>query len=339
MKAVEVTLPKQLMVADLPTPEGPGAAEVLIKVKAAGVCGSDVAIYHGKNAFATYPRIIGHEFAGEVVALGSEVGHLEVGDKVAVDPVVACGSCYACNLGRHNVCKSVNVLGVHRDGGFREYIVVMANQAHKLPVELPWEQAAMVEPFSIAAQSISQGRLTASDTVMICGAGPIGLAILQAVKMVGAKVAIMDIVDSRLTRAKKMGADLVINTAKSDLVQEMLAFTQGNGASVIFEATGNVKVLEQCIRDIVAIAGRIVVLGISSEAAQIAPIEFMRREMEIIGTRLSRNKFPEVIEWFRSGSVNPAGLVSHIFEVNDAQKAFELIDNQSEDVCKVVLKF
>ena len=197
MKAVVVEKPGSIAVVERDIPEIT-ENQVLVKVKAAGICGSDVHIFHGKNAFATYPRVVGHEFVGEVVKVGSQTENIAVGDRVAVDPVVSCGHCYACRIGRHNVCSSLQVMGVHRDGGFQEYVAADYRQAYKLPDNLPWEIAATVEPYSIGAQVAHRGRLTGDDTVLICGAGPIGLIILQVAKMKGSRVAILDIVESRL---------------------------------------------------------------------------------------------------------------------------------------------
>ena len=339
MKAVTVSAPHVIAFADQPEPKDLSGGEVLIRVRAGGICGSDLHIFHGTNPFATYPRVIGHEFAGEVVATGADVTHLAVGDKVAVDPVVSCGSCYACSIGRPNVCRHLQVLGVHRDGGFQELIAVDGAKAHKLPSDIPWEHAALVEPFTIAAQSAAQGRLSGSDTVLICGAGPIGLVLLQVAKMHGARTVVMDILDSRLQRAAALGADHTINSRSQDLVAEMLRFTDGNGASLIFEATGNIKVMEQCIREIAAIAGRVVILGMGTDVLNIAPVDFMRRELEVIGTRLSLNKFPQVVEWFRDGKVNPAGIISHVFPASEIQAAIDLTGNPGQDVCKIVLTF
>lgn len=338
MQAIEVTKPGQISIVERPLPEYK-ENEVLIQVKAAGICGSDVHIYHGKNAFATYPRVVGHEFVGEVVKVGSGVENLHIGDRVAVDPVIACGHCYACRIGRHNVCKTLNVLGVHRDGGYREYVAVDSKNAHKLPEKLSWEIASLIEPYTIAAQVMERGRLVADDTVLICGAGPIGLMILQAVKMVGARVAIMDVLETRLNRAKEMGADLIINAKTGELTEEVLKFTNGEGASLIYEATGNVSVLETCITKIASPAGRVVVLGFSTDLIKIPQVAIMSRELEIIGTRLNRGKFPEVIEWFAKGLVQPEKVLSHTFSSSDAQKAFEFMDSNPEEVCKIVLKF
>jgi Threonine dehydrogenase and related Zn-dependent dehydrogenases len=339
MKAVEVAKQGKLAIVERPMPEIHRPKDVLINIRAVGICGSDVHIYHGTNPFATYPRIVGHEFAGEVVKVGTAVGHLQAGDKVTVDPVVACGHCYACKIGRRNVCQNINVLGVHRDGGFQEFIVVDADQAYKLPDNIPWEHAALVEPFTIAAQSTARGRLAAADTVLICGAGPMGVVILQAAKMAGAKVAILDKIDSRLEQARALGADLAINSSKASFIEEVNKFTANDGASLIFEATGSIKILEMCIEKFVANAGRIVVLGMSPEPAQIAPLDFMRREMEIIGTRLNCHKFPTVVDWFSKGLVKPEVLISHTFKIDAAQAAMDLIDNHPEEVRKIVLTF
>lgn len=336
MKAVEVAKPKVLSVVERPIPEIK-PDEVLVKVKAAGICGSDVHIYHGKNAFATYPRVVGHEFAGEITKVGAKIQNVQAGDRVAVDPVIACGHCYPCRVGRPNVCKSLNVLGVHRDGGYQEYVAVAGAQVHKLPPHISWEMAALVEPYTIAAQVIDRGRLTAGDAVLICGAGPIGLIILQAVKMAGARVAIMDMIETRLNRAQEMGADLVINARTSDLTKEMAAFTDNEGASLIFEATGNISVLETCIHRIASPAGRVVVLGFSTEPVKIPQVDIMSRELEIIGTRLNNNKFPQVIEWFAKGLVQPEKILTHTFPFTEAEQAFACMDTNPEEVGKIVL--
>ncbi|VBB09620.1 Hypothetical protein LUCI_4915 [Lucifera butyrica] len=339
MKAIEIFEPGKIGIKERPIPDLK-ENEVLVKVKAAGICGSDVHIYHGKNVFATYPRVAGHEFAGEIVKIGSQVTGLMAGDRVVVDPVISCGRCYPCRIGRHNVCRNLNVLGVHRDGGYQEYVAVAAANTYKLPGNISWEVAALVEPYTIAAQVIDRGRLTAEDTVLICGAGPIGLILLQAVKMAGAKVAIMDIIETRLDKAGKMGADLVIHAERRDLVQEIMTFTDQNGASLILEATGNANVLETCIHRIASAAGRVVVLGFSTEPpVKIPQVDIMSRELEIIGTRLNNHKFPQVTEWFVKGLVEPEQVISHTFKFHEVQTAFELIDTNPAEVCKIVLRF
>lgn len=189
-------------------------------------------------------------------------------------------------------------MGVHRDGGYQEYVAVNQNQLNQLPKDIPWEVAATVEPFSIGAQVAHRGRLNENDTVLICGAGPIGLIILEVAKMKGAKVAILDIVQSRLDIAKKLGADLVVNSKTSDINEAMKTFTDGEGFSLIYEATGNVDILQNCIQNLSSHAGRVVVLGFSTVEFPIRQVDIMSKELEIIGTRLNNHRFPEVINWF-----------------------------------------
>lgn len=338
MKAVVVEEPGKISIVEREIPEiTPN--QVLVKVKAAGICGSDVGIYHGKNAFATYPRVVGHEFVGEVVKVGSNVNEVAVGEHVAVDPVVSCGHCHSCQIGRHNVCKDLQVMGVHLDGGYQEYVAVTPNQLNPIEKSIPWEVAATVEPFSIGSQVAHQGRLTSDDTVLICGAGPIGLIILQVAKMKGAKVAIMDIVESRLEIAKNMGADFVINSKKVDVLDASEKFTNGDGYDLIYEATGNVNVLQMCIQKLAARAGRIVVLGFSAIEFPLRQLDIMSKELEIIGTRLNNYRFPEVISWFNDHKVDPKGIITHTFSFTDAAEAFKFNDEHPEKVLKIVLTF
>ena len=338
MKAIVIKKPGEICIEDRKMPVIT-ASQVLVRVKAAGICGSDVHIYHGKNAFATYPRIVGHEFVGEVVSTGALVTKFSEGNRVVVDPVISCGTCYSCKIGRHNVCKNLHVMGVHEDGGFQEYVAVEEKQLYILPDGISWEHAAMIEPYSIAAQVINRGKLAEDDHVLICGAGPIGLVILQAVKQSGAKAAVMDILDKRLDMAKNLGADCVINSKTMNVKEMIRIFTNNDGASLIFEATGNIHVLETCIHDLTAPAGRIVVLGFGQEPASIPQIDIMSKELDILGTRLNNHRFPQVLDWFKKGIVYPEKIISHVFKFEDAEKAFSLTQVNPEDVCKIVLKF
>jgi len=339
MKSIVIPKPGEISVLERPMPAEPDKDEVIVRVKAAGICGSDLHIYHGRSAFATYPRVIGHEIAGEIYKAGSMVKDFKPGDKVAVDPVISCGECYACRIGQHNVCSSVKVLGVHVDGGYSKYIKVNAGNVHRIPDYLSWEEAAVIEPFSIAAEAVDRGRLCAGDSVLICGAGPIGLVILQAVKRVGAKAMIIDIIDSRLERAKEMGADQVVNTGKTDLEKVVMDFTNSEGVNLIFEATGSISLFELCVSRLVSQAGRIVVLGFPEEPAKIAPIDIMKRELDIVGSRLNRNKFPEVIRWLEAKEIEPSAIISHVFPMERVKEAFRLYDEEPEKVCKIILTF
>lgn len=338
MKAIVIEKPGKVHIVEREMPKI-SSGQVLLKVRAAGICGSDVHIYHGKNAFATYPRVVGHEFVGEVIETGSDVKSVHVGDHVAVDPVISCGSCYACRHDRHNVCDSLKVRGVHQDGGYQEYVAVEEEYLYQLPKEMPWEIAATVEPYSIGAQVAHAGELAADDTVLICGAGPIGLIILQITKMKGARAAILDIVPERLAKAKKMGADCVINGKTEDVLEAVMKFTDGKGMNLIYEATGNIHILESCIRDYPSQAGRVVVLGFSTEEFKLRQVDIMKRELKIIGSRLNNHRFAEVIDWFRNEKLEPKQIISHTIPFEKIEEGFRLGEEHPNEVLKVVLTF
>ncbi|NMC32752.1 MAG: zinc-binding alcohol dehydrogenase family protein [Veillonellaceae bacterium] len=339
MKVIQANKPGELRIVDRPEPTAPAADEAIVRIKAAGICGSDVHILHGKNPFAIYPRILGHEAAGEVAAIGSAVTNVKVGDHVVIDNVFSCGKCYACRIGRPNVCSNVRVLGVHIDGVFSELIKLPADHLYPVPADLPWELAATMEPYAIAAEAIDRGQVGAGDTVLICGAGPIGLVILQACKSLGARVLIMDIVDARLKAAAAMGADAVVNTKNTDLEAAVKEFTEGEGINVAMEATGVISILELIVAKLMSPAGRVVVLGFPVEPAKLSPADIMKRELDIKGSRLNNRKFGEVVRWFAEKKVDPTGLVTHVLPYSDVEKGMELFANHPAEVCKVLIKF
>lgn len=181
MHSVVIEKPGQLVIQQRPLPQ-PAANEVRVKIKFAGICGSDVHIYHGHNPFARYPRVIGHEFFGVIDQVGCDVDPQRIGERVAVDPVVSCGHCYPCSIGRPNVCTELQVIGVHRDGGFSDYACAPARNAYRIPHSISDRHAAMVEPFTIGANITAHLQPTADDIALIYGAGPMGLTVIQTLK-------------------------------------------------------------------------------------------------------------------------------------------------------------
>jgi 2-desacetyl-2-hydroxyethyl bacteriochlorophyllide A dehydrogenase len=338
MKAARVISPRNLEICEVPMPEITNGEEVLIKVKAAGICGSDIHIYHGTSPVATYPRIIGHEVVGEIVQVGKNVEKFTAGDHVIVDPVIGCGECYPCSIGRPNVCSYLKVRGVHVDGGYQEYMVLPQSSIYKLSKELSWEEAVLIEPFTIAAQIVSRGEITNRDTVFIMGAGPVGLCALQAVKRIGAKCMISDLVDSRLELAKKMGADITINPSTQSVEDIIMGETNGLGVPVIIDAVCIPQTFEQAVK-LASSAGRIVLLGFTGTPSQIPQLEITKKELDVRGSRLHSNKFPQVIDWFNNREVNPKLLISHTFKFEEIEKAISQVENNPIETYKVVLKF
>lgn len=338
MKVVRVNKPGNLEICEVEIPEILKANEVLLKVKAAGICGSDMHIFQGTSPVATYPRIIGHEFAGEIVQVGSQVKDCGKGDHVVINPVISCGTCYPCSIGRNNVCTDLKVRGVHTDGGYAEYVAVAQESIYPISKKLDWEEAALIEPFTIAAQTTARGRVAKEDFVLVIGAGPIGLAILQVVKKIGAYCLIADLMIERLRLAAKLGADIVINPAEEDIAEVIFRKTKGLGATVVIEAVGIPQLLEQAVK-IAAPAGRIVVLGFNEKPSQINQLDITKKELDICGSRLHTNKFPQVIEWFNNNELDPKALISHTLPFFRIQEAFNLIENYSRQTCKVILTF
>ncbi|PWC32789.1 Zn-dependent oxidoreductase [Azospirillum sp. TSO35-2] len=339
---VALTVEKPHVLALRPE-NGPGvgsvkAGEVLVRVQRAGICGSDLHIYHGSNPFAVYPRVIGHEFSGTVEAVGDGVATLAVGDHVVVDPVVSCGHCYACRAGRTNVCANLEVFGVHRDGGFRNHVAVPAANAVKLRSDLPFSIAALAEPFSIAANVLSRTGIAADDTLLVYGAGTVGLTVVQVAKLHGARCIVADIDDSRLERAREFGADVVLNSARVSVPDAVRDENDGLGPTVVIDGAGVPALLEEACR-IASPAGRIGLLGFSPNPCPVIQQEIVKKELTLVGSRLNRRLLPQVVEWLESGRLQPAAMITQVFPAADAASAFALIEKDPSSTIKVQLDF
>jgi len=338
MKALCVQSPHHLVIEERPVPAIQAANEVLIKVKAAGICGSDVHIYHGTSPVATYPRVIGHEIAGEILAIGTQVTDFAVGDRVVMDPVIYCGNCYQCKTGRRNVCSKLKVRSVHVDGGYQEYIVLPQESIYLIPRQLSWEEAVMIEPFTIAEQVCWRAQITKEDIVFIMGAGPVGLSVLKRAKLSGATCYISDILDTRLALAQSYGADAVIHAKQTDPGEEIKRLTNGNGATVVIDAVCSVRSFEQALTYVCA-AGRVIPLGFTKEPSAISQLSITAREIDVRGSRLHNNQFPVVIEHFREGKIEVADMITHRYPFTEIHAALKLIEDPAVEKGKVVLLF
>ncbi|HED3855726.1 Zn-dependent oxidoreductase [Enterobacter soli] len=337
MKSVVIQKPNELVIEERPLP-APAAGEVRVKIKLAGICGSDSHIYRGHNPFAKYPRVIGHEFFGVIDAVGEGIDASRVGQRVSVDPVISCGHCYQCSVGKPNVCASLVVLGVHRDGGFSEYAVVPAKNAWVIPDAIPDKHAVMVEPFTIAANVTGQAKPTEQDVALIFGAGPMGLVTVQALKGVYKvkQVIVVDRINERLAMAERSGADWVFNNAERS-VQSVLE-EKGIKPTLIIDAACHPSILQEAI-NLAAPAARIVLMGFSSEPSQIVQQGITGKELSIFSSRLNAHKFPVVIEWLEKGLIVPEKLVTHTFDYHHVTDAIELFEKDQRQCCKVLLTF
>ncbi|TPL85040.1 Zn-dependent oxidoreductase [Mesorhizobium sp. B2-3-12] len=337
MPEILVRGPQALEVRLAAMPE-PGPGEVVVHVGRAGICGSDIHILHGSNPFAVYPRIIGHEFAGTVTALGDGVSSCAIGDHVVIDPVVSCGHCYPCRIGRSNVCANLEVMGVHRDGGFRDYVAVPAKNAVPVPADMPFGLAALAEPFSIAANVLDRTGCGPDDTVLIYGAGTVGVTVLQVAKLLGARCIVADIDEARLERALCFGADRVIHSASEPVSAAMRAENDGLGPTLVIDGAGIPALLDEaCL--VASPAGRIGLLGFSNAPSNLSQQEVVRKELTIVGSRLNRRLLPRVVEWLAEKRLDPQGMVTQVFAAQDARAAFDLIENEPQRTLKVQLHF
>jgi len=334
MNALCVQSPNNIVIEDRSMPAIKSPTEILLKVKAGGICGSDVHIYHGTSSVATYPRVIGHEIAGEIIEKGDGVTNFSIGDRVVMDPVISCGECYQCRIGRRNVCGKLKVRSAHVDGGYQEYIVLPQESIYLIPADLSWEEAIMIEPFTIAEQVCSRAEITKDDTVFIMGAGPVGLSILKMAKLYGATCIISDVVEYKL----EYGADAVINAKNTDVKEEILKRTGNNGTSVVIDAACTTKSLEQAL-SYVCSAGRVITLGFGKEPSAINQLSITAREIDVRGSRLHNNKFPVVIDYFKSKKLEVKDMITHRFHFTKIHEALKIIEDQDAEKGKVVLLF
>lgn len=337
MKSIVIKKPNELVIEEREVPQ-PTKGDVRVKVKLAGICGSDSHIYRGHNPFAKYPRVIGHEFFGVIDAVGEGVNSSRIGERVSVDPVISCGHCYPCSVGRPNVCASLTVLGVHRDGGFSQYVTVPSKNAYTIPNEISDESAVMIEPFTIAANATGHLKPTQNDVALIYGAGPMGLTSVQALKGVYnvKEVIVVDRIDERLKMALISGADKVINNTTLSLKEELKKLNIK--PTVIIDAACHPSILQDAIC-IASPAARILIMGFSSEPCQITQQGITSKELSIFSSRLNANKFPIVIDWLKKKLIDPQKLITHQFDYTEVIHAIETFEKDQKQCCKVLLTF
>lgn len=338
MLAVKVFGTHDMRIVDVPKPKIESPSDIIVKVKACGICGSDKAIYNGDNPFVKLPRVMGHEFVGEIDEVGDEVEDFSKGDHVVVEPISYDGKCYACRQHMPNACANLKVLGVHKDGGMQEYIKVPELQLHHINKEIPWTTAVLSEPYTIAGNATTRAKVGLSKTVVIEGAGTIGQLTLRVAKAKGARVLISDIADEKLDFAKQNGADVVVNSEKQDLVEEVKKWTNGEMANVVIDAVGASSTFQDSLK-LAGVAGRIVPLGFSNKPVTITQQPIMQKQLTICGSRHQTYQFEPIIHAIEEGILGDNGMVNQKFNIHDAQAAFDLMNNDPDKARKIVLLF
>ena len=342
MKALIYRKPYSFEYSDFPDPVA-GDDDVLIRVKACGICGSDVYGFTGKTGRRIPPLIMGHEAAGIVEGLGRNVSGFEKGDRVCFDSTVYCNKCEACRAGLFNRCDKRQVLGVSvpafkRHGAFAEYVAVPSWIVSKIPDELSFVHAALLEPASIGTHAANRAPISNKDTVVIIGAGTIGLFILQAARLRGAaKVIAVDINEFRLDLAKKLGADKLINPLKSNLSEAVLQETGGKGANVTLEAVGYAKTFADAV-SITRMGGHVVAVGNLEKKAEFDLQQLIAKEHTFTGSYASSGEFRDCIKLVSSGKIKVEPLISDVLPLEEGPDAFERLLKAEENLVKIVLE-
>ena len=337
MKQVQVLTKNEFVIKEVPKPQEIGVHSLLIRTHRVGICGSDLHIIHGLNPFASYPRVIGHEFGGTVVQVGRLVTGFCEGDRVCVNPAVSCGECKSCQTGRYNICLNLKVLGVHLDGGLSEYVEVESKNVLRFPKELDFSMVSAIEPYSIAANVLSRIGFTAGEPLLIFGGGVIGLFLLDYALALEAKVTVVDIVDHKLHFAQSMGAKNIINSQCEDVSARIEKITGGAGFPFIVDAAC-VPSLLPTILESAGFGGNIGLLGFLTETIPIAELNIVKKELTICGSRLNNQKFSNVLNLLQQERLHPQKLISHKFSIDEFSQAIALIESQAEGVRKVVIE-
>lgn len=339
MKGIQIVKPEQLRVIEMDVPVLNDTNNVLVKIKAAGICGSDVGIYHGTNAAATYPRVIGHEMVGEVVQTTATAKKVKVGDRVIIDQVTSCGHCWACRHDRPNVCRQLKVRGVHIDGGYREYMAVPDTDCYLLPDSLRYEDAVLIEPTTIALQACSRAQITPDDEVLILGVGALGTRMLSIARLSGAKIIVADVVEERLQEALQNGAAHAVNLTKENLDERLKEYTtDAYGPTLSIDCACTADSLGTLI-GVTGNAGRVITMGFSVSPTAVTQFGITSKELDIRGSRLQNRKFQQAIDLVKAGKIDLDHRTSHYYPFREAQKAFDFADTRDPSIKKIVFTF
>jgi 2-desacetyl-2-hydroxyethyl bacteriochlorophyllide A dehydrogenase len=335
MRAWLLEEPKSFKKIDMTQPEDKD--KMIIKVKAIGICGSEMSAYKGIFPMGNYPRTLGHEVAGEVIYSPENVTDIHEGDKVVLEPYRYCGHCYPCLQGKTNCCETLNVISVHQNGAHMEYFAHDKHLVHKVPNHVSWEEAALVEPLTISIHGVHRGRVKEGEYVVITGAGPIGLLAAQYVRHLKAIPIMVDPLEKRLDIAQKMGINFVINPLTENAVERISTITNKRMAEAVIEASGAPIAIRDAL-DYVAYTGRISLVGYPNDPVPVPTFLATKKEIDILGSRNSVKEFPLAIDLIANGHLNLKSLITHIIDFEEIPEYFKRIEENSNDYLKVIAK-
>jgi L-iditol 2-dehydrogenase len=344
MKALLLTAPSRLEYVDFPEPR-PADDEVLVRVQACGICGSDIHGWDGSTGRRHPPLIMGHEASGEVAATGPRVTGWRKGDRVTFDSTISCGTCRFCAAGQVNLCENRRVVGVSpvefkQHGAFAEYVVVPARILYRLPDTLPYREAAMVEPVSIAVHAVQRVRLAPGSTAVVIGSGMIGLLVIQALRWAGASnIIAVDLADSRLELARRLGATHALNSGSCDVAAEVARLTGGLGAEVSFEVVGFGPTLNLALA-VLKRGGSCVLVGNLAPRTQDFPLQsVVTKELTLLGSCASAGEYPLCLDLIARGAIDVRPMIETVAPLADGAAWFaRLSARDGGRFMKVILK-
>ena len=338
MKALILDGPGHARIADVPQPGRPGADEVLLRVRAVGMCGSDLSTFAGRNPLVRYPRIPGHEIAATIEQKGAEVPEdFAQGMAVTVVPYTHCGECAACRRGRTNACRNNETLGVQRDGAMTEFLLAPWRKLKVAP-GLPLRSLAMVEPLTVGAHAVRRGRVEADDTVLVIGCGMVGLGAVSAAAFRGARVAAMDLDAGKLELARRAGAQHAVDAREAQAAGGVAWMFGGEGPDVVIEAVGMPQTFRMAV-ECVAFTGRVVYIGYAKEPVTYETKLFVQKELDIVGARnATEADFDDVIAMLTAGGFPVDEAVSLVVPLEDAGAALARWSADPASMRKIVVE-
>ena len=342
MKALILEEYGRLVYGEVPDPPV-GPQEVLVQVKACGICGSDVHGVDGSTGRRRPPIVMGHEASGVIAQVGTEAAEWKSGDRVTFDSTIYCGKCRFCRRGEVNLCDDRSVLGVscdeyRRDGAFAEYIAIPERILYRIPDELSFEHAAMVEPLSVAFHAVGRIPISVNDTAVVLGAGMIGLLAVQVLRAAGCGTIIaVDLEENRLDLARGLGADVGLKADACDVVEEVRERSDGRGADLAFEAVGMPQTVEmavQCLRK----GGSLALVGNLSPTVQLPLQAVVAREISLYGSYAARGEYPACLDMIARGAVKLEPLISAAAPLSEGAAWFERLCSKEPGLMKVILR-
>lgn len=338
MQAIILEEPHQLRLCSSEMPGAPGAGEALVRVRQVGVCGTDLHAFQGNQPFLTYPRILGHELGVEVLEVGENEQHVSSGDQCAVEPYMHCGHCPACRRGKPNCCLNMQVLGVHIDGGMREYARFPLRSLHPSRT-LSYEQLALVEPLSIGAHAVARAQLLEGEQVLVVGAGPIGLAVIQFALLAGAQVTVLDISEQRLRFCQERWSQVTCISGQGDPLATLRTRVGDDLPTAVFDATGNAHAMRASFA-YPGHGGRLILVGLFQGDVTFNDPDFHKRELTLLSSRNATTAdFQRVIGYLEAGQIDLAPWITHRATAETAIEQFPRWFERESGIIKALIAF